>query len=413
MWGPTVRPLRDTVPAMSSERPYLRHPSIRGDLVTFVADDDVWVCTTGGGAARRLTAEHAPASTTRLAPDGIRVAYTSVRDGAPEAYGTTTLGGPVRRLTHFGDPYTRVLGWHEDGRVLVASAAGQPFRSRTWAYAVPFEGGPPERLPLGPVTAVARHRRGALVLGADQSPRRGAGWKRYRGGTAAKLWLDPTGDGRFARFLGELDGQLEDPGWVGDRVVFVSDHQGWGNIYSAAPDGSSLLRHSDHDRFYARSASTDGTRVAYQCAGELWLLDTLGPVSMPARIDISLGGPTTGRAPGPLKAAEHLGEFAPDQDGRAERGGGPGSPLLAGPPRRPGPGPERPPGDPGPPAPRERAQPVPHRHPHRRHRRNVRSHPRRCGRVGRAAAGARRAGDGVDVPGRGGDAGHVGERRRR
>ena len=35
---------------------YFRHPSIRGDAILFVTDDDLWQVGDGGGIARRLTA---------------------------------------------------------------------------------------------------------------------------------------------------------------------------------------------------------------------------------------------------------------------------------------------------------------------------------------------------------------------
>lgn len=54
--------------------------------------------------------------------------------------------------------------------------------------------------------------------------------------------------------------------FVGGRIAFLSDHEGIGNLYSCAYDGSDLRRHTDHDAFYARHAASDGTRVVYQCA---------------------------------------------------------------------------------------------------------------------------------------------------
>lgn len=302
---------------MPDEPAYLRSPSIRDDTLAFAADDDVWLASVGGGTARRLTADHVPVAGVRLSPDGAHLAYTGKRDGRPEAYVAGTDGGSVRRVTYWGDLFTRVIGWADDARVIVVSAAGEPFRSRTWAYAVPIAGGTPERLPYGPISALSYGPGGEVVIGVNQSARRGAAWKRYRGGTAAALWIDPDGSGTFERLLADLRGQLEDPAFVGGRVMFVSDHEGTGNVYSSAVDGSGVQRHSDHAEFYARAAASDGRRVAYQCAGELWLLDELVPESEPHRLDVRLGAPRSGRATRMLRAEDELGDYAPDHTGRA------------------------------------------------------------------------------------------------
>ena len=34
---------------MTAERPYLRYPSIRGDRLALVAENDVWLADAGGG----------------------------------------------------------------------------------------------------------------------------------------------------------------------------------------------------------------------------------------------------------------------------------------------------------------------------------------------------------------------------
>ena len=70
---------------------------------------------------------------------------------------------------------------------------------------------------------------------------------------------------------------------VGDRLAFLSDHEGTGNVYPCWLDGSDLRRHTDHDGSYARQAATDGQRVVYQCLGELWILDDLSPDSRRGR----------------------------------------------------------------------------------------------------------------------------------
>ena len=39
-----------------SQQGYLRHPTLHGDTIVFVCDDDLWSVGASGGVARRLTA---------------------------------------------------------------------------------------------------------------------------------------------------------------------------------------------------------------------------------------------------------------------------------------------------------------------------------------------------------------------
>ncbi|MGN6607763.1 MAG: peptidase S41, partial [Jatrophihabitans sp.] len=186
---------------------YLRFPHLSGDRIAFVADDDVWVVDAGGGRAERLTSDRVAASRPRLSPDGTQLAWATRRDGNPEVYVAPVSGGAGVRLTWWNHLNTRVLGWDASGRVIASSAGQQPFRSRQWAYALPVDGTPGERLPLGPLCGLARHPSGVTVLQTALN-REPATWKRYRGGTRGRLWIDRAGDGRFVRHLSELDGQL-------------------------------------------------------------------------------------------------------------------------------------------------------------------------------------------------------------
>ncbi len=296
---------------------YLRYPHIHGDLIAFVADDDVWLGPADGGRAWRISADRAPASFPRIAPDGAALAWTSRRDGPPEVFAAAADGADCRRLTYWGDVTTRVRGWTPDGEVLAVSAAGQPFTHLTVPYAVPASGAqPPRRLPFGPAADIALDAdRAALLTGsAGRDP---AYWKRYRGGTAGRLWLghrSPAGT-TYTRLMAELGGWLASPMLIGGRLAFLSDHEGTANIYSCAPDGSDLRRHTDHDGFYARNPSTDGHRVVYHCAGEIWWLDSLDPASQPARVELRTG-PQAARAPRLVSAEDHLGELACDYAGQ-------------------------------------------------------------------------------------------------
>lgn len=310
---------------------YLRFPHLRGELLAFTAEDDVWVAPLDGGRAWRLSADRAPVAHPRLSPDGSRIAWTSRRDGDAEIYLAPVDGGPAERLTYWGTTSTRVRGWTPGGRVLAVSSAGQPFSHFTWAYAVPVDGSTAARLPYGPVDDLAlsgehRSERVALLTNGASEPAR---WKRYRGGGMGRLWTGeavepaeyrtdggrPIDDGRFTRILADLGGHLDSVMIVDGRVAFLSDHEGVGALYSCTFEGEDLRRHSGEQEFYARQAATDGSRIVYASAGRIWLLESLEDEPRP--LEIRLGGAGTARRPFQVTGEDVLGGFSCDRTGRA------------------------------------------------------------------------------------------------
>ncbi len=311
----------------AAESCYLRYPHLADDLVTFTAEDDVWLASLSeaaagrGTEARRLTTDRAPLLHPRLNPSATHVAWTSTRDGnrslgyrAPrEAYAVSVDGGPVRRLTYWGERFATVRGWVSDNEVLVLSRAGQHTSMKTWAFAVPLSG-PARRLDYGPAGDVAV-RDGAVLVGSAMNfePVEPAHWKRYRGGAGGKIWYSPDGS-HYTRIFANVGDNLVNPMFVGARVVFLSDHEGTGALYSALPDGTDLRRHTDLGEYYARNATTDGQRVVYQRAGEIWMLGSLD--AEPVRLDIRLSADRSGGTPHRVSAKSQPGSFTLDPAGR-------------------------------------------------------------------------------------------------
>ncbi|GAA2191232.1 S41 family peptidase [Streptomyces bangladeshensis] len=294
---------------------YLRLPHLSGDLLCFVAEDDLWLAPLDTpGRAWRLTADRTKAGHPRFSPDGRRIAYTTWRSLVPEIHLVDVDGGPARQLTYWGSADTQVCGWTPDGDILAVASHGQPFSHFTWAYKVHPDGDPGGRLPWGPVADiqvadVAGEHKTLLLTGTP--PHEPASWKRYRGGAMGRLWLHGQ------RLLPDLEGHLACPLFVAGRIAFLSDHEGVGNLYSCAHDGTDLRRHTDHDAFYARHAAGDGERVVYQCAGDLWLVDDFSPGGVPRKLDIRLAGPRTGRRRYQVPAAQNIDGISVDETGRA------------------------------------------------------------------------------------------------
>lgn len=312
--------LRSSPGRSIEEVSYLRLPHLSGDLLCFVAEDDLWLAPLDGAdRAWRLTVDRTKTGHPRFSPDGRRIAYTSWRTLAPEIHLVPVDGGPGHQLSYWGSSDTRVCGWtppdeHGHTAILAVTSHGEPFSYFTWAYKVSTDGSPGRKLPWGPVADIQvadldGERRSLLLTGTP--PHEPASWKRYRGGATGRLWLHGQ------RLLADIDGHLGCPMFVGGRIAFLSDHEGVGNLYSCGYDGSDLRRHTDHDAFYARHAASDGTRVVYQCAGDLWLVDDLSADSVPHRLDVRLSGPRAGRRRYPVPAAQNLDGISVDETGRA------------------------------------------------------------------------------------------------
>jgi tricorn protease-like protein len=222
-------------------------------------------------------------------------------------------GGVATRLTFLGSEACAVSGWTPDGgAILFCTDANAPFAKETHAYRVAATGGVPEPLALGHARSLAMHADGRIVLGRNNDDP--ARWKRYRGGTAGDIWIDRSGNATFERLI-SLPGNPVWPMWVGERVAFLSDHEGVGNIYSVFPDGSDLRRHTNEIEYFVRFPATDGTTIVFTAGAAIYTLDPSDDRVARVDVDTPSSAPQTARRF--IEIGEHLEHFAPSPDGTA------------------------------------------------------------------------------------------------
>ena len=291
---------------------YYRYPTIAGDRIAFVCEDDLWIAPSDGGVATRLTVSFGSCTFPRFSPGGESIAFVSTDEGNPEIYTMPALGGQPRRLTFAGATQAAVVGWSQDGKEIyfVANPVSW-YENETRPFAVAADGtSAPREIQLGHARTLSFGTGGRAAVGRNASDP--ARWKRYRGGTAGEIWVDTTGEGTFAR-LPVPDGNPCWPMWIGERICFLSDHEGIGNLYSCAPDGSDLQRLTQEAEYYARFPSTDGTRIVYSAGGEIGCYDVAA--GEPRRIAIETHSPAPQTVRRFEAASESLEHFAPHPDG--------------------------------------------------------------------------------------------------
>ena len=270
-WNPGMNEPLSSQGAATETPAYLRHPTLHGDRIVFVADDDLWTVAAAGGIARRLTAGLSEPSTPCLSPDGRWLAFVGRDEQHPEVHVMPAEGGQARRLTWLGTD-THVRGWTPAGEIVYVTTQGQPFFRNHHALRRRAVGRPVARArprarsttspsaPGGASRDRPQHRRpGALEALSRRPRRRDLGRRRRQRHVPPPRRSSPA---TSPRRCGSAS-----------RLYFLGDGEGVGNLYSCRADGSDVRRHTDHDGFYARQAQSDGQRIVYACGARLWLFD--------------------------------------------------------------------------------------------------------------------------------------------
>ena len=290
---------------------YYRYPTISNDRLVFVCEDDLWSVDVQGGTAARLTVSFGTCLTPRLSPDGAHIAFVSTDEGNPEIYVMPAGGGTPQRMTFLGSTIANVVGWSADSSLIYFTANSRAwYESEARPFAVARTGGETRELRLGHARSFSYGADGGMVLGRNAvDPAR---WKRYRGGTAGEIWIDAAGRGDFEH-LRLPDGNPVWPMWIGERIYFLSDHEGIGNIYSCTLGGDDVTRHTHESEYYVRFPSTDGSRIVFSAGAEIKVLDVASDSVRNVSIDAPSAQPQTARRfEGASESLEH---FAPHPDG--------------------------------------------------------------------------------------------------
>ncbi len=283
-----------------------RFPAIHNNSLIFVCEDDLWAVSADGGRAARITAGVSDCSRPCLSPDGSMIAFTAKDEGAPEIYCMESTGGSAQRLTFLGVA-SQTAGWMPDGSsIILSSNTRQPFPKIRKLYSISPTGGDIAELPYGIANNISFGKNGGVLIGRNTADL--AAWKRYRGGTAGMLWIDSNASGVFSRLLCDVLGNFACPMWIGDRIYFISDHEGIGNIYSCLPSGQDLRCETGQKEYFARNAATDGNKIVYHAGGDIFLLDPFQKEEHKINIEVFSHSPQRQRRF--VDAAEYIDDYS-------------------------------------------------------------------------------------------------------
>jgi len=249
----------------------MRYADVHLDKVVFTYEGDLWLGSTEGGLARRITSDPGSETWAKFSPDGSQIAFTAEYDGGSDVYVMPATGGSPKRLTYHPGR-DRVLGWYPDGKHVYFRASREYSRRAEQVYKVSTEGGMPVKLNVDRAGLAALSPDGSRIA-YNRISREERTWKRHQGGTAQDIWMGSLSEGSYKRIT-TWEGSDNFPMWEGNAIYFNSDRaNGTLNIHRydvASGEITALTNYTDYDVKYP---SIGPGSIVYQYAEALYLLD--------------------------------------------------------------------------------------------------------------------------------------------
>ena len=262
---------------------FCTRPDIHGDAIVFTCEGDLWLGSMKAGEAHRITSAPGDETYAKFSPDGKLLAFTAQYDGGSDVYLMPLGGGAPKRLT-FDPAGARVEGWAPDGKsVLFRSSRAYVNGPRPMLYAVPVEGGIPQRQPIPQVEFAAQ--RGDGLIAYVPSSREWANWFRYRAGETDTLWTFNPSTTQFKRVTAGKY-VVTSPVWCKNELFAVSERDGVSNlarVQIGTGDEVAITHYSDAP---ARYPSSDGTRVIFEHGPELAVYDPASKLVTELHLDL-------------------------------------------------------------------------------------------------------------------------------
>jgi tricorn protease len=282
----------------------MRFPDVHGDKVVFSYAGDLWLVSTAGGIAQRLTTSPGLELFAKFSPDGKWIAFTGQYDGNTNVYVIPATGGEPRQLTFLPDIQpmpermgfnNQVITWTPDSQKIVFLSRQSSFND--WfgkLYEVPVTGGLAEQLPVDKGGLTSFSADGKRIV-YNRIFRNFRTWKRYHGGLAQSLWIYDFA-AMHSEKISDYDGTSTYPMWHGNTIYFGSDRGTDQRMNLFAYDLTSkqtrqLTHYTDYDIGWP---SLGGDTIVYENSGYLYLFDTTKETS--TKLTVYL--------PGDLPAAE-------------------------------------------------------------------------------------------------------------
>ncbi len=275
------------LPALAQQMPegrLMNFPDIYKDKIVFSYGGDLWLVSTQGGVARRLTSHPGEELFPKFSPDGKWLAFTAQYDGNYNVYVMPAEGGEPKQLTFNpgGGPLSERMGIHNEVITWTPDSKGIIFLTRrdtfnTWfgrLYVVSIDGGLPEALPLDRGGLTSYSPEGTRIA-YNRIFRNFRTWKRYTGGMAQMIDIYNLHTRAIEETIPHTEYTDTFPMWHGDTIYFDSDRgpEHRLNLYSYSLATKQVKQLTTFKDFDCNWPSLGPDAIVFENGGYLYVFD--------------------------------------------------------------------------------------------------------------------------------------------
>jgi tricorn protease len=280
----------------------MRFPDIHKDKVVFVYAGDLWLASTSGGVAHRITSHPGRELFPKFSPDGKWIAFTGQYDGNFNVYVMSSDGGQPKQLTFYqgsAQPLSDRMGIHDQVVTWTPDSKRIVFLSRRDAqngwikrqFTVSADGGLPEPLPMDQ-GGLASYSADGSKIAYNMIFRNFRTWKRYTGGLAQSITIYDLKN-NTSEDIPHTEYTDTFPMWHGNTIFFSSDRgpDHHFNLYSYDLASKQIEQLTHYDNWDLMWPSLGPDAIIFENAGYLYTYDFQS--KQPKKLTIYLPGDRT------------------------------------------------------------------------------------------------------------------------
>jgi tricorn protease len=261
----------------------MRFPDIYMNRIVFSYGGDLWLVSSEGGIAHRITSHPGQELFPKFSPDGKWIAFTAQYDGNYNVYVMPSEGGEPKQLTFHpgGAPlperygvHNQVVTWTPDSKRIVFLTHRDSFN--IWLarlYEVSLDGGLPRPLPLDK-GGLASFSPDGTRIAYNRIFRNFRTWKRYQGGMVQDISIYDLKTHQLEQMPHE-NWTDTFPMWHGDTIYFDSDRgpEHRLNIYRYSLTTRQIAQLTHFTDFDVNWPSLDSDSMVFENGGFLYKMD--------------------------------------------------------------------------------------------------------------------------------------------